>query len=359
VKDVVDVAGTPTGAGHPTWLTTHDPATRDAVALAALLATGATMTGKTHTDELAYSLFGTNAHYGAVDNPRAPGHLTGGSSSGTAAAVAAGLADLGLGTDTAGSIRVPAAWCGLYGLRPSHARVSREGIVPLAPSYDVPALLADDPRILRAGAAAILASSESADEPRRLHLPADLWALADPEVDQALRPAVAALAGDRPTCSAPLFPGPSEHVGAFTVRQGWEFWRTHGAWINRYRPEFGPGVGARVRAAAARSVADLAEADAVLATARSTLHRAVDGGTVLVFPTVPAPAPAHGESAGPELRQRLLRLTCLASLAGLPALTVPAGRVAGRPVGLSLIGPVGADEALLALIQSRANRAAG
>jgi amidase len=212
---------------------------------------------------------------------------------------------------------------------------------------------------LRAGAAAILAPSKSTDEPRRLHLPADLWALADPEVDQALRPAVAALAGDRPTCSAPLFPGPSEHVGAFTVRQGWEFWRTHGAWINRYRPEFGPGVGARVRAAAARSVADLAEADAVLATARSTLHRAVDGGTVLVFPTVPAPAPAHGESAGPELRQRLLRLTCLASLAGLPALTVPAGRVAGRPVGLSLIGPVGADEALLALIQSRANRAAG
>ncbi|MFD0636555.1 amidase family protein [Catenulispora yoronensis] len=156
VKDVLDVAGLPTGAGHPRWLATHDVPARDATAVARLRAAGATVVGKTHTDELAYSLGGTSRHYGAAPNPAAPDRLTGGSSGGAASAVAGGLADLSLATDTAGSIRIPASYCGLYGLRPTHGRVPADGIVPLAPSFDVAGLLTRRLELLTVAAGVLL-----------------------------------------------------------------------------------------------------------------------------------------------------------------------------------------------------------
>jgi amidase len=360
VKDVIDVGGLPTGAGHPTWLATHEPATADAACVAALVRAHASVVGKVHTDELAYSVFGTNAHYGAPDNPAAPGHLTGGSSSGCAAAVAAGLAELGLGTDTAGSVRVPAAWCGLYGLRPSHSRVSRAGVVALAPSFDVPGLLAVDLPTLRAGAAALLGDApappdEPAGPPRHLRAPADLWQLADPDVVHALQPALRALGDLLPIRTEPLFaPAAPDYPTAFAVRQGWEFWQHHGAWITAHRPVFGPGVTARVTAAAARTRAEVTRAAKVLDDTRQALAGALAGAGVLVVPTVPAPAPARSTGAGApgapaQLRGRLLALTTPASIAGLPALSVPAGTVDGRPVGICLIGSPGTDEHLLDL----------
>jgi amidase len=355
VKDLVDVAGLPTGAGHPAWLATHAAATRDAPVVAALLAAGASLAGKTHTDELAFSLFGSNAHYGAPDNPAAPGHLTGGSSSGTAAAVAAGLADLGLGTDTGGSVRVPAGWCGLFGLRPSHDRVSRAGIVPLCGSFDVPGLLATRLDVLTTAAGVLLAGSPEPDQrlaperPRRLNAPPDLWALAAPAVQAALAPAVDRLRDVLPVHSEPLFgSAPPDYRAGYSARTGWEFWRAHGAWVQAERPEFGPGVSQRVRAAAAVTAATLAAGDQELAQTRAALDRALAGGTVLVLPTAPQPAPPRGADTRP-LRAPILGLTALASVAGLPGLTVPGAQVAGRPVGLSLVGPVGADETLLDL----------
>lgn len=190
VKDVIDVQGAPTGSGHPLLLAAAAPAPAHAAAVARLLSAGARYAGKTHTDELAYSLGGTNAHYGTPANPAAPGRLTGGSSSGTAAAVAGGLADVGLGTDTAGSIRVPASYCGLYGLRPTHARADRRGIAPLAPSFDTPALLTRTLPLLTEAAAALLAGTPREDRPvRRVLVPADLWGCAADGVRAALRPA--------------------------------------------------------------------------------------------------------------------------------------------------------------------------
>ena len=142
VKDVFDLGGWPTGGGNPSWLSEHPSATADASAVAILRAAGATVVGKTHTDELAYSLAGSNFHYGDLDNPRVPGSTPGGSSSGSAVAVASGLADIALGTDTAGSVRVPAAWCGLYGLRPTWARVSVAGAMALGPTHDTVGFMA-------------------------------------------------------------------------------------------------------------------------------------------------------------------------------------------------------------------------
>jgi amidase len=350
VKDLVDVAGLPTGAGHPRWLATHPVATRDAVAYARLTAAGAVFVGKVHTDEFAYSMFGSNAHYGTPDNPRAPGHLPGGSSSGPAAAVAAGRADIGLGTDTAGSVRIPASWCGLYGLRPSHHRVSRAGIVPLAPSFDVPGPLCADLATLRLAAAALLDGPAAGDPPRRLLLPPDLWARADPTVRMALRPAVDRLRSQLRTDDRPALPERLDYRTAFAVVQGREFWRAHGEWITRERPEFGAGVGARVRVAAARTDAEVAIARPVLAAARAALRDLLGADGVLAVPSTPTPAPPrHGLTGVADLRGRLLALTTPASLAGLPALSLPAGAVDARPVGLCLVGPPGADERLVDL----------
>jgi amidase len=352
VKDLVDVAGLPTGAGHPRWRATHPVATHSADCVVRLtdpaFGLGAVIVGKTHTDEFAYSMFGSNAHYGTPDNPRAPGHLPGGSSSGPAVAVATGLADVGLGTDTAGSVRIPGSWCGLYGLRPTHGRVSRAGIVPLASSFDVPGPLCADLATLRRAAAALL-RGPAAPADARLCAPPDLWALADPGVRAALAPAVAALRARFPLVERNAFDGRHDHVPAFAVVQGREFWCAHGDWITEHQPDFGPGVGSRVRAAAARTDAEVAAAAEVLAAAKGTLIDLIDTAGVLVVPTTPVPAPPRPPSGVPELRQRLLALATPASLAGLPAVTVPAALVDGRPVGLCLIGPAGGDEHLLDL----------
>jgi Asp-tRNA(Asn)/Glu-tRNA(Gln) amidotransferase A subunit family amidase len=188
VKDLFAVAGFPTGAGNPRWLAQARLEPRDAWAVRALRLAGAAIAGIAQTDELAFSLSGTNAHYGTPPNPAAPGLVTGGSSSGPAAAVAAGQADIGLGTDTAGSIRVPAAVCGLFGLRPTYGAVPADGVLPLAPSFDTVGWLTADAALLAAVGSVLLPPAASpspftADPPRRLLSP-------DPPNERVLRLAV-------------------------------------------------------------------------------------------------------------------------------------------------------------------------
>src|SRR6056300_1661103 len=148
-KDVFDIAGFRTGAGNPDWLRTHPPATITASAVQRLLDAGATLVGKTHTDELTYSLNGENFHYGTPVNPNAPGRIPGGSSSGSAAATAGGLVDFALGTDTGGSVRLPASNCGIFGFRPSHGLIDNDGVVPLSPAFDTVGWFARDGGLLQ------------------------------------------------------------------------------------------------------------------------------------------------------------------------------------------------------------------
>lgn len=349
VKDVIDVAGLPTGAGHPRWLDTHPAPEHDAAAVARLRAAGASFRGKAHTDELAYSLAGTNHHYGSPRNPAAPGHLTGGSSSGPASAVAAGLADIGLGTDTAGSCRVPAAFTGLYGLRPTHSRVPRDGCVPLAPSFDVPGLLTRTPDVLRAAAGALLDPAPAPEEPVWLLTPDDLWHPVPAQVKAALAPSLALLRKELGTDRTPLFRRPGDWpaaVAAFGTVQGHEAWTAHGEWITRESPAFGPGVGARLARAAKITRAEAAEArtlvDRTAGLLRTRLRR-----TVLAVPTAPLTPPPLAGPGGD--RSRIYPYACLAPMAGAPALSVPAALLDDLPLGLTLIGPPGSDEPLLDL----------
>jgi amidase len=356
VKDVIDVAGLPTGAGHPLWLRTHPaPAERDAEVVARLRRAGAFVVGKTHTDELAYSLGGTNVHYGAPINPAAESRVTGGSSSGTASAVALGTADLGLGTDTAGSIRVPASYCGLYGLRPTHARVSRAGVVPLAPSFDVPGLITRDAGLLRVSSC-FLEPAEEVAEIERVLMPDDVWLPVDPAVREALEPEIASL--NLPVDRASLFGGSDlweRTREAFRVVQAFEAWQAHGAWIERERPEFGPGVGERFRVAREVTQTQAEAGREVLRQMAALLHERLRGA-VLAIPSAPGPAPRLDVAPDPERRAAALRFTCLAGAAGAPAVSIPGAAVGGAPVGMSLVGVPGADERLIQLAESHERR---
>src|SRR5215468_9446108 len=191
VKDVYDIAGHRTGNGNPVWLKTHPPATCTASAVERLLASGARMVGKTQTDELAYSLNGENVHYGTPTNPRAPGRIPGGSSSGSAAAVAGGLVDFALGTDCGGSVRLPASYCGIYGIRTSHGLIPIDGVADLAKTFDTVGWFAQTASLMHRVGRVLLPSPAKPFAPRRLLIARDAFAAIEPEVSVALNPAIA------------------------------------------------------------------------------------------------------------------------------------------------------------------------
>jgi len=182
VKDLFDLAGTVTGCGNPTWAATHFPAVAHAVVVECLLQAGARCVGKTLTDEFAFSLVGENHFYGTPPNPKAPDRVPGGSSCGSASVVAAGLADFALGTDTAGSVRVPAANCGIPGLRPTWGRISVAGVQPLAPSFDTVGFFAGDLEVLARVAGVLLPSDVAPPPIRRVLMLEQGWNIADPEI---------------------------------------------------------------------------------------------------------------------------------------------------------------------------------
>lgn len=350
VKDLFDIAGHRTGAGCPAWLAAQDAARDTAPAVRALLDAGASVVGKTVMDEMAYGLTGENAHYGAPTNPRTPLRFTGGSSSGSAAAVAGGLADIALGTDTGGSVRIPASFCGLYGFRPSHGRVSAVGVVPLAPSFDTVGWFAREAGPLAAVGRALLGAWDDAP-PSGVLVVEDAFGAADAPVRTALGPALDAVTSvlgppRDVTLGRDGFAGWRE---VFRVLQSRDAWRTHGAWIAGARPDFSAPVAQRFAWAATVTEAMERAANEVRARMTADLDRLLAGGAVLCLPTAPTLAPARNASAEDleSYRARTLCLTCIAGLAGLPQVTLPLAEVDGCPVGLSLIARRGADGALL------------
>lgn len=285
VKDTFDIAGQATGFGSPAWRAAHPPARSTAAAVAALLAAGARMVGRTICDELTYGLEGENPHFGSPANPAAPGRVTGGSSAGSAAAVASGAVPLALGSDTGGSVRLPASYCGVFGFRPTHGRVSLAGACALAPSYDTAGWFAADAGLLRAAGRVLLGPPPPGLRTRldRWLVAADAFDLASPETAAALFGPVAAakegLLGSVFTASASpeevcigscLEGGLPAAADAFRVTQAAEITATLGPWLAAARPALGPVVADRLAWAAAVSDAQARAGDAARATVRST-----------------------------------------------------------------------------------------
>jgi amidase len=358
VKDVFDIAGHTAGCGSPDWLASHPPAAATAPAVQKLLDAGADVVGKTQTDELTYSLMGENAHYGTPVNVAAPGRIPGGSSSGSAAAVAGGLVDFAVGTDCGGSVRTPASFCGLYGIRPSHGRIALDGCMPLAPSFDVFGWFARDAAMLARVGEVLLEETPRAMRPKRLLVASDAFAAAGPEVTAALQQALDTLRGfiaaEQPAVIAGE--GLEACFQTFRTLQAAEIWACHGDWVTRTRPNFGPGVRERFQWAATVGESDVAAAKKTREMFAERIHNTLADGSVLCLPTAPGIAPLRGAS-GAELddfRARAMRLLSTAGLAGLPQITLPLARLDGCPLGISLVGRRGSDMELLTLAEDLA-----
>ncbi len=359
-KDLFDVAGHPTGGGNPDWARTHPVPTRHAWAVERLLDAGADLIGKTITDEVSLGILGENPFEGTPRNPRAPGHVPGGSSAGSAVAVAAGLCDAALGTDTGGSVRVPASFCGIYGIRPTHGRLDLSGMMSQAPSSDTTGWFARDIDTFARVSAIILGEAIPENLPTRLVIATDAFALADPETAAALEPLLArlrALVGEvREEAMAP--PGLAAWARAQRTLQPYEAWQTFQEWIDRNNPRFQFSVARNLAFAPTVPASERAWASLVRQEARGRMRQLVPPGTILCLPTTPFPAPLCGQSlsALEPLRDRITALCAHGGLTGVPQVSLPGATVDGLPVGLSIVGARGSDASLVAVARAMAGR---
>lgn len=352
VKDNIDVLGTATSVGSPPWAATHPPATSDAWVVASLLRSGARLVGKAYGDELAFNLDGVNEHFGAPLNGFAPDRLPGGSSSGPASAVSLKLCDFAVGTDTGGSVRVPAAYCGLFGFRPTAGVVPVTGIVPLAPSFDCVGLLTRDAKMLRKVLPGILPGSSQAQQIHTIRpLREDSYPI-DPASRQDYLHELSSW-GARIEMGDPFeLPVPLEEV--FRVRtliQRFDTWTTHGEWILANRNSIGPQALERLLACAGVDKATYDQAQALAAEFRMQLTAALGPGEAVALPTSSAPAPLRTDHNNAKLRKEILILNALATLWGAPVMNVPVQTARG-PFGVSLIAHAGSDLELAAVAET-------
>jgi amidase len=352
-KDLFDVAGYPTGGGNPDWARMHPAPTRHAWAVQALLDAGASLVGKTITDEISLGILGENPFEGTPVNPRAPGHVPGGSSAGSAAAVAGGVCDTALGTDTGGSVRVPASFCGLYGIRPTHGRLNLAGMLAQAPSSDTTGWFARDAGTFARVSAVLLGEAIPSALPSRLVVASDAFAFATPETAAALQPMVArlaALVGAR--SEAPMAPAGLVAWGrAQRTLQPYEAWETFRDWIDRANPRFQFSVARNLLMASLAPESERGWARLVREEARRHLRRLVPPGAILCLPTTPFPAPPRGLPLAERdfLGNQILCLCAHGGLCGLPQVSIPGPTVNGLPVGLSIIGAPNTDATLVAV----------
>jgi amidase len=370
VKDIIDVAGHRTGCGNPDWLATHPPAQVSAVCVEQLLSGGAQCTGKTISDELANSMLGENFFYGTPLNAAAPDRVPGGSSCGSASTVACGLVDFALGTDTGGSVRVPASNCGLWGMRPTHGIVSVAGVMPYSPTFDSVGVLARTSEVLQLAMGFLLGVEplRITDKPTSIHLVSDAFALADPEVEAALQGTVEQLRemfGDivRQSSFGELLKSPpaadlSAWLSVFNVLRSAEVNSCLGAWVAATSPKFGPAAGAGFEAFRRMDRTQVGKAICRRESLCQLLQRAIGPRDLLCLPTAPTVAPVKGTASHDRqgnYYSRALSLTSIAGVGRLPQISLPLADVSGVPIGLSLIAARGEDMWLLQAAQAIAS----
>ncbi|KAH0460879.1 hypothetical protein IEQ34_008454 [Dendrobium chrysotoxum] len=383
VKDIFDIDGYVTGFGNPDWARTHLPATSTAPTVLALLEAGATCVGKTVMDEMAYSINGENKHYGTPINPCAPDRVPGGSSSGSAVAVAAGLVDFSLGTDTAGSVRVPAAYCGIFGFRPSHDVVSTSHVIPMAQRLDTVGWFARDPAtISKVGHTLLQLPGEINVEPTRFIIANDcfkyLGSLGE-QISHVLVESVEATFGSHvinhenlgnytlskvpisknfistaPESRASTIPALGALSYAMRLLQRSEFKSNHEEWLNNVKPSLGPGISERVMEALTSTDDNLDSCRKFKVEFKAALTDLLGDYGVLAIPTVPGPPPKLNLDVTTlkDFRAKAFCLIAVASMSGFCQISVPLGLQNGLPVSVSLLARHGADYFLLNLVQS-------
>lgn len=355
-KDLFDVAGVPTGGGNHDWPTIRPIPQKNAWAVQTLLDAGATLVGKTITDEVSLGILGENAFDGTPVNVAAPGRVPGGSSSGSAAAVAADICDTALGTDTGGSVRVPSSFCGLHGIRPTHGRIDVSGMLPQAPTSDTTGWFARDAETFAKVSSVMLGEAIPSALPTKLVVAVDAFGFADPEVAEALQPMVRKLAAivgaSREEIMAPQ--GLSVWARAQRSLQPVEAYATFKDWLDKGNPRFAFSVAKALVMGSMTPLVDQTWAALMRQEVRARMRYLLPAGTILCLPTTPFPAPLRGLplSILDPLRDRITCLCAQGGLAGHPQVSLPGATVDGLPVGLSIIGPRGSDATLVAVARA-------
>jgi len=356
VKDIMQVAGYPNGWGQPSRLAEAEPDTETQSAVQVMLDAGASVLGKAQCEELCFSLTGINAHYGAPMNGAAPERVTGGSSSGSVSLISNGIVDIATGSDTGGSVRGPASYCGLLGLRITQGRVALDRTMPLAPSYDVFGWFTRDPADYSRVGDVLLGDDASTAPLTRIMGSAALDGLLlgdhEHEAYSTAVEGIEATLGTRDMVDLGI--ETDKAYWAFRRCQAWEAWQSLGPWITKNQPELGPGVKERFEFGRDMAEADYQAAQSDRETMTSQLTNAIGDDGLLVFPTMPSCAPLKStpEDELQAFREQALQLLCLSGNSGLPQITVPLASVHGAPMGVSLMGPHGSDKRLIALAQS-------
>ncbi|QCQ90359.1 amidase family protein [Rhodococcus sp. SGAir0479] len=356
VTDLLAVEGQRIGAGNPAWLGQAAAETATAESLDRLLAGGAVMAGIAQTTDFGFGHSGVNAAYGTPPNPAAPGRVPGGSTSGAATAVARGIAKAGIGPDTTGSVRIPAAYQGLYGFGPTLGAVSTAGMLPLSRTFDTLGWLAADAATVAAVGDLLLPRTGNVDFDAAVTSPG-LNAVADHRVQPAIRDAHAQWRRSAlPTLTDEDFDIAAlpDWYDAVVAVQGYEAWQQHGGWVSTATGTVGDEARANFLAASRVSEATYLRSVDEVRTAGEEVRRFL-GSRVLLLPTTGSPAPSRADDPADIRLAALLRttglLTTVASIAGLPTATVPVRTADGAPVGLSLVGPAGRDRDVLALAE--------
>ncbi|KAM7478001.1 hypothetical protein LguiA_026214 [Lonicera macranthoides] len=383
VKDIFDVDGYVTGFGNPDWARTHSAATSTAPSVLALLAEGATCVGKTVMDEMAYSINGENVHYGTPTNPRAPDRVPGGSSSGSAVSVGATLVDFSLGTDTGGSVRVPASYCGILGFRPSHGLVPTTGVIPMAQSFDTVGWFARDPLILnRIGQVLLQLPHVDPVTPTNIIIAEDCFKLLSIPSDRVTKVLIKSIdkifgghivnyasIGDYVESKVPslkrfMVKGVESQEysiesltalsSAMRSLQRYEFKNNHGEWVSTVKPDLGPGISERVWEALQSTDENIDACHPVKNELRSALTALLGDYGILVIPSVPGPPPKlkTEPSTLETFRARAFSLLSIAGVSGFCQVSIPLGMYDNLPVSVSLLGKHGSDGFLLNVVET-------
>ncbi len=350
VKDIFDIANVPTGFGSPAWLNSHPIPTQSAPFISSLVNAGASLVGKTHTDELTYSILGMNAHYGTPVNIAAPDRVPGGSSSGSAAAVAAKLVDFAIGSDTGGSVRTPASFCGIYGFRPTYGRISLKNARPLAKSFDTLGWFARDPEILLKVGQVLLNETRITNSGAAFFFLKEAFDLLPASITKEAKEAIALRLG-KPQISTVSIGNHDlqDWAETFRILQGAEIWKEHGNWAKEHFNEMGPGIKERFEAASLiteeqQKVAQLEQIEVL-----ATMNQLLTENTYLILPTVIDIAPRLNSTASEldSFRKNSFKLLCIAGLCGLPQVTLPLLTIQGVPFGISIVAKQNLDISLL------------
>lgn len=364
VKDCIDIQDTISGFGNPTWAKTHPQALSNAVCVEQLLLEGATCLGKAIMDEFAYSLIGENHFYGTPLNPKQPDMVPGGSSSGSASSVASGIVDFSLGTDTGGSVRVPASNCGIFGFRPTHGRISVAGVIQLAPSLDTVGVLAKDFLTLKK-VSSVLLGDDLTNNHQQYKVKIIEEVINDCNKDIVNCTLDYLNKNDIKYSFIKLSDSIKEDnlilklKSMYALLHSCELWRIHGAWIESVKPELGPIAHYNFNNIA--KVADrklIGEITKLRQEFSDYLTNLLDGNTIFAFPTTPEHAPQKGVfSSFPEKRtsstysERLIGINAIAGLAKLPQITIPINDYNNIPIGISFVAGSNQDKILFNFLE--------